>query len=279
VLLGTGLFAGLLISGRIVLLAQDRATRGVPERGKGDGGAPVRVRGAVPGSAGGEAAQEPSRAGAREPVSEVVRGLSVAASIQDALLRPYRFPFARPTTLEQVCTHLGQSLGAPVVLDRAALARQNVDPQDTVQLELEGVRLKTGLKLLLDQLGLTFRLVAEDNLMIITDSAGAEDPNDRILSELRSLHRDVHDLQDAIDELKDYLGDDGGGGVRVQKPTIIEEAPQGGKGKPGTVPQKPGDARPRPEGSGGPTGSGRPAQRVPLAGPQRARQFERRVHN
>ncbi len=93
-------------------------------------------------------------------------------TLQDALLRPYRFPFSRPTPLQQVCTHLKQTLKAAVVLDLAALDRQDVEPDDPVQLELEGVRLKTGLKLLLDQVGLTYRIVAEDNLMIITDSEG-----------------------------------------------------------------------------------------------------------
>ena len=39
------------------------------------------------------------------------------------------------------------------MLDLAALDRQGVEPDEAVQLELEGVRLKTGLKLLLDQVG------------------------------------------------------------------------------------------------------------------------------
>ena len=66
----------------------------------------------------------------------------------------------------RVGTLIDGSGGAPikgaVVLDLAALGRQDVEPDDPVQLELEGVRLKTGLKLLLDQVGLTFRVVAED---------------------------------------------------------------------------------------------------------------------
>jgi hypothetical protein len=50
-------------------------------------------------------------------------------------------------------------------------------------------------ELLLDQLGLTYRIVAEDNLMIITDVVGSEDPNDRITSELRALHRRIERLR------------------------------------------------------------------------------------
>ena len=70
--------------------------------------------------------------------------------------------------------------------------------------------MKTGLKLLLDQVGLTYRVVAEDNLLIITDKEGSEDPADLILSELRALHRDLHAVQDAVDEIRDVLGDDAG---------------------------------------------------------------------
>ena len=72
-----------------------------------------------------------------------------------------------------------------VVLDRAALIRQEVQPEDTVELELDGVRLKTGLKLLLDQVGLTYHVVTEDNLLVITDREGSEDPLDRVWSEVR----------------------------------------------------------------------------------------------
>ena len=122
-----------------------------------------------------------------EPAPALTKGFSNSPTLQAALLQPYRFPFARPTSLEQVCAHLKQTLKAPVVLDLAALDRRKVEPDDTVVLELDGVRLKTGLKLLLDQVGLTYRVVAEDNLLIITDKEGSEDPADLILSELRAL--------------------------------------------------------------------------------------------
>ena len=147
------------------------------------------------------------------------------ASVQDVLLRPYHFSFQRPTSLAQVCLHLKQTLGVPVVLDVAALDRQDVDSDDTVQLELEGVRLKTGLKLLLDQVGLTYHVIPDDNLLIITDREGSEDPLDRVWSELRALHRDLHDVQDAVDEVADAMFGDEGDGPRVRKPTIIEEKP------------------------------------------------------
>jgi len=259
--MAAGLIAGLLISGRLVLLAQDRPGTAQPNPSPAPQPDPAEAAKVSP---------DPTGLDDRERARDASRGSTKAATLQDALLRPYRFPFTRPTPLEQVCAHLRQTLNAPVVLDLAALDRQNVEPQDSVQLELEGVRLKTGLKLLLDQLGLTYRVVAEDNLMIITDTAGSEDPNDRIVSELRALHRDLHELQDAVDELRDYLGDEAGKGPRVRKPTIIEEMPEDGAGKPGNLPEKPGSARQKPEGAGGPAAGSRPApSRVPLAGPRR----------
>jgi hypothetical protein len=138
--------------------------------------------------------------------------------------RPFSFPFRRPTSLEDVCRYLRETLHAPVVIDRAALARQEIRPDDDVQLELEGVRLKTGLKLLLDQLDLSYRVVPEDNLLIITDDFGSSEALDLVFAELKALHRDLHNLQDAVDDLRlDLQGDEAG--PRLRKPTIIEEKP------------------------------------------------------
>lgn len=159
-------------------------------------------------------------------------------SVQEALQRPFIMPFQQPTTLNDLCRHLRMMLKAPVVLDLAALERMQLTNQDTVQLDLhDGVRLKTGLKLLLDQVGLTYRLVPEDNLLILTDRIGSEDPLDRIESELRELHRDLHDVQDAVDEIRAALGVDEEDGMKLRKPTIIDEMPD----------DAPKDAQPQPE--------------------------------
>ena len=152
---------------------------------------------------------------------------AAGVSVQEALQRPFIMPFGQPTKLNDVCRHLRMILKAPVVLDLAALERMEVTGEDTVQLDLhDGVRLKTGLKLLLDQLGLTYRVVPEDNLLVITDRTGSEDPLDRIATELKELHRDLHDVQDAVDDLRIALGVDEGDGMKVRKPTIIEEKPE-----------------------------------------------------
>ena len=178
--------------------------------------------------------------GATEPAK-----LVKSDSVQDALLKPYPFRFARPTPLAEVVQRLSRELGLPVVLDLAALDRLDVKPDDTVKLELQGVRLKTGLKLLLDQAGLTYKVVAEDNLLILTDKQGSEDPIDRVMAEIHELHRDIHDIQDALDEVRELTGLSGEEGARVRKPTIIEEMPEnqdarpreGATSKPSTRPE------------------------------------------
>ena len=219
VLLLAGVLVGLVASGRLSIHAQQAGGARPP-----DGDRPI----------GGDTAEAPRQEGEHgraaldetEP-SRPPHALSATASVQDVLLRPFHFPFNRPTSLSQVCLQLKQTLGVPVVLDLAALGRQDVDPDDTIQLELDGVRLKTGLKLLLDQVGLTYHVVPEDNLLIITDREGSEDPLDRIWAELRTLHRDIHDIQDVVDEMSDSLYKDADEGPRMRKPTIIEEKPGG----------------------------------------------------
>lgn len=241
-----GVLIGMVASGRVVLRAQDRGqtptNTNPPRFPRSPATDPLADEaGPPPASATVPAVREPARA--------------VQVSVQDLLVRPYRFPFNRPTALSQVCLHLKQTLGVSVVLDVAALERQGVEPNDTVQLELDGVRLKTGLKLLLDQVGLTYHVVPDDNLLILTDVQGSDDPLDRIWSELKALHRDLHDVQDAVDDLTDALYGDEEEGPHVRKPTIIEEkpdrdpvapdAPPGDKKDPKASPNEPGANRPR----------------------------------
>jgi hypothetical protein len=255
-----GLMVGLVISGGFILRAQDHPPRVQSQVPPKSAEQPAIANPAVlPELTGPESARQ------AEPPK---RESTPLMSLQDALLRPFRFPFARPTSLQQVCIHLKQTLKATVVLDKAALDRQNVKPEDTVQLELEGTRLKTGLKLLLDQVRLTFHIVPEDNLMIITDREGSDDPTARIWSELQALHRDLHDLQDAVDELRDFLGDSDDEGLHVRTPTIIEEKPEHGAEKPGTRLDKPGSPRQKPDAPRSPQSRPRPsAPRVPLSFP------------
>jgi hypothetical protein len=165
-------------------------------------------------------------------------------SVVEAMERPFILPFGEPTRLDEVCRHLRRILNAPVALDRAALERQEVEPDDTVEIELHGVRLKTGLKLLLDQLGLTYKVVPEDNLLVITDDQGSEDPLHRLFAELKALHRDIHDVQDSVEEIRTALGL-GEEGPKMHKPTIIEEMPEQPEKKSKAPPLQPPVTRPR----------------------------------
>jgi hypothetical protein len=147
--------------------------------------------------------------------------------VADAMLQPLRLPFGEGKTLEEVAAHLRKELKANVVLDVAALDRHDLKPTSKVRLDLEGVRLKTGLKLLLDQVGLTYRVVPEDNLLLITDKKETQDPIDLVLEEIKALHRDVHSLQDDIRDLRNLMelpiAEEPG--PKMRNPTIIEEVP------------------------------------------------------
>jgi hypothetical protein len=267
-LLAIGLVAGLIISGRYALMAQERGGTAPPNASRLPQGSAIGGDSNVGGVGEPKVGLDPLVGAERQPPAQLrSKDSAFGGTLQDALVRPYRFPFSHPTPLNQVCVHLQQTLKAPVVLDLAALDRQSVEPEDAVRLELEGVRLKTGLKLLLDQVGLTFHIVAEDNLLIITDKEGSEDPADRIWSELRALHRDLHDLQDAVEELRGYIGGEKGEGPRVRKPTIIEEMPEHVGGKPGVGTDKPGRGVEKPDGAATIAPGTRPGpSRVPLSG-------------
>ncbi len=190
-LVAVAVAACVFASARWTLQAQDRSARG-QAKGRGDNTG-VRV------------------------ASEA------AVSIQDALLRPLDLPFEEETSLEEVRQYLGKALGGQVVLDRSALDRLELSPEDTVQLDLKGVRLKVGLKLLLDQVGLSFRVVPEDNLLILTDPEGSDDDGQRALAELKAMHREMHDLQDAVDDLRDLVEEELGFEPEPQKrrPTLV----------------------------------------------------------
>lgn len=158
-----------------------------------------------------------------------------AGHIADAMLQPMRLPFGEGKSLEDVAAHLRRELRANVVLDLAALDRHELKPTDRVRIDLEGVRLKTGLKLLLDQVGLTTRVLPEDNLLIITDKSEEAEPIHQVLEEVRALHRDLHAVQDEVRDIRDMLSVpvEEEPGAKARNPTIIEEMPaEGDKSRP-----------------------------------------------
>lgn len=155
----------------------------------------------------------------------------VRIPVEQRLLQPFEFHFEQETTLDALAKALRQQLDAPVVLDLAALKRLEITPASTVKLDLQGVRLKTGLKLLLDQAQLTYKVVAEDNLLILTDAEGAEEPTARLFAELKGLRGDLAKLQKDFDQLNSSIVPVEDLGPALRKPTIIEEMP-GDKGRP-----------------------------------------------
>ncbi len=155
----------------------------------------------------------------------VERTPATRPSVEEAMSRRFTFPFAEETSLEAAAKHLQKELGAPVVLDLAALKRLGITADAQVKLDLKDVRLKTGLKLLLDQAGLMAKVVPDDNLLVFTDEQGSDDPSTRIFAELRELHRDIHDLRNALDDLTRMIGPADEAGPAIRKPTIIEDVP------------------------------------------------------
>lgn len=134
------------------------------------------------------------------------RGSANRSRLDDLLDRQLAVPFSQETPLSEVVTHLARELKVRVVLDPAAMARRDVRPDDPIRLDLPGtVKLRTALPLLLDPLGLTYRYVEGDDLLILTDAKGTGDSIREVLDELRDLHRDVHELQDAVDDLYDAI--------------------------------------------------------------------------
>jgi hypothetical protein len=172
------------------------------------------------------------------------------ANIADAMFRPIRLPFGKETSLEEVVVYLRAELKANIVLDLAALARHELKPSSKVRLDLEDVRLKTGLKLLLDQVGLTTKIVPEDNLLVITDKLESDETIVRVLDEIKALHRDLHGLQDDVRDIRAMLetpaeAEEPVG--KIRNPTIIEEMPaEGPPSKPDVKTKKDATTRTRP---------------------------------
>ncbi|HEV3120589.1 MAG TPA: hypothetical protein VGY53_01735 [Isosphaeraceae bacterium] len=159
----------------------------------------------------------PPRPAAGPSTSSAPPARAGALSLQDALLERYNLPFERPASLQEVADTLERTLHISVVIDRAALDRHDLTPEDTVELKLKGARLKTVLKLLLHQVGLIYVVIPEDNLLLITDSQESEDRFSHILEELKSLHRDIHDIQDSLDEILDATDTEGVDGPQRHK--------------------------------------------------------------
>ena len=166
------------------------------------------------------------------PHSEHAPALAHEGSLEAVLGQKSSASFAAPVSLAELVKALRKQTHAAVVLDPGALKRLQITADEKVALDLEGVRLGTMLRLLLGQVNMTYKVVPEDNLLILTDDKGADDRIDLMARELEELHQDVHDLQDAVEAIYDAVAPE----PALRRPTIIEEHPGDDKGKAPTAP-------------------------------------------
>jgi hypothetical protein len=102
------------------------------------------------------------------------------ARIRDILERPLPMRFPRDTPLEdvlkyvQAATRGPDGMGIPIYVDPIGLQEVERSMSSTVQIDVEGVALRTSLQLCLDQLFLTYRI--RDGLILITSKESSVTP-------------------------------------------------------------------------------------------------------
>jgi hypothetical protein len=89
------------------------------------------------------------------------------------------------TSLEEVVGFIQESYGISVQLDTTALEEEGIDPQEPVTTQLHGISLRSALRIMLKQLGLTY--IIQDEVLFITSPTQAE-------AELITCVYDVRDL-------------------------------------------------------------------------------------
>jgi hypothetical protein len=97
-----------------------------------------------------------------------------AAKIQQALRGQLKSPGLDFTEapLKELVTYIEDTYDIPVQLDTVALAEEGIDPQEPVTAKLHGISLRSALRLMLEQLGLTY--IIQDEVLIITSPVEAE---------------------------------------------------------------------------------------------------------
>jgi hypothetical protein len=102
------------------------------------------------------------------------------ARVHNALERPVPMRFPRDTPLEDVlhyvraATRAADGTGIPIYVDPIGLQEVERSMSSTVQIDVEGVALRTSLRLCLDQLFLTYRI--RDGLILITSKESSVTP-------------------------------------------------------------------------------------------------------
>jgi RNA polymerase sigma factor (sigma-70 family) len=136
----------------------------------------------------GEAPPSTDRAEARTPAAWLRRleeqsdpkGVAESRAILEKLEKPISMSFANETPLEDVLKYIKSATqsrndtGIPIYVDPVGLNEAEKTMTSPVQLDLEGVPLKTTLRLLLKQLGLTYWV--KDGLLMITSESSEDSP-------------------------------------------------------------------------------------------------------
>lgn len=120
--------------------------------------------------------------------------------IEQTLAKPVTFDFA-DSTLSDVMDFLRDFTGQNIVLDRPALEEEGVSADTTVSLKLTGVSLRSALRLVLDQVNLTY--VIRDDVLLVTSKT-------RVTGMLRTR---VYPVADLVVPIPNYGSGSGTGGL------------------------------------------------------------------
>ena len=124
--------------------------------------------------------------------------------IESKLHKPVVFDFT-DSTLSDVVDFLRDFTGVNIVLDKPALEEQGISDDTTVNMKLAGVSLKAALRLILDQIDLTYLI--KDDVILITSTA-------RVTGELQTRVYPVADLVVPIPNQEAGSGSGGLGGAQ-----------------------------------------------------------------
>ena len=224
----------------------------------------MRFAGAFGGGAGGADDGEPPLVPTVHHIPPVTER---SARVWLKLQKRVAMNFPNETPLEDVIRYVKEATvekedkGIPIYVDPVGLQEAQKTMTTPVQIDLEGVPLAVSLKLVLEQLGLSYN-VREDGLLVITSGNEDEGPFDP----QKKLHDDLNMLRSEVKGLKSLLAHmrrqrrpafPRGQQARVADPAAEEDAVRGNGGSRRRGPGIPREARgnrpprPPPLGQGG----------------------------
>ncbi|WP_145274516.1 hypothetical protein [Tautonia plasticadhaerens] len=133
-----------------------------------------------------------------------------AVRITGLLDRPITMPFDSDTPLGDALEYIrqataeaegGMEQGIPIYVDEIGLQDAEQSLQSPIRISLEGIPLKTTLRLMLDQLDLVYEVLPEGLLLITSKESenSAADPMLLLLDEVRALRAEVRELKGLIE--------------------------------------------------------------------------------